>query len=569
MSSNQVNKVIVSMKRLFKYMPNRRLILMAAMSTGLLVASCASEPNKTQDVQAITVPTVIPSIASTGDAEDAVPRLLPVEGTRVWIMPFQGGHLFSEPAAVEQQIHQTLLNQTMALGRSEMLSIGPLSAETEATNLPDPRSEKGAHILHKMGVSYVLTGAVEIGETGYLTLEVYRPPEPQMTWITHFAMTSKEGLADAVNRAVGKVINHLWRSHERLHMGFARGEMPEIDQPLPIAEPAQTKRTTEVHNSTQTPPQAYHATPPNTPTTATAKTTLTPALQMLATIPLPSIPPLSRKGRFNGPVIKTPTVSQKAVVAIKPPEVPPKRYQRPARPIAQQAQTARAQTTQAPTKRAKNINHNDPRKGPTSYFDVAVESCQNMEYAQEKVTELKKRGYRPYIVDVTMPDGRRFHSVRISRHDNREQAESIRVQFMNRERMSAFLVALPQRKSVQKAYPVPRVAPRRIEPMQPSVQSQPTFRAAVPLSSVIPPMETEYEVQVGAHLDPKNAEKTLSMLKRRGYDPYIFGRLDTKNRMWWLVRLGPFSSKDSAVNAMHSFMNRNRMSATVAPVGGF
>ena len=81
-------------------------------------------------------------------------------------------------------------------------------------------------------------------------------------------------------------------------------------------------------------------------------------------------------------------------------------------------------------------------------------------------------------------------------------------------------------------------------------------------------IETQlYTVEVGAFLDPNEANRAFRKLEREGYAPTFFSDRDSENRQWYSIRIGAYSDKQQAENAAANFTKQEKMKAVVRPLG--
>lgn len=75
--------------------------------------------------------------------------------------------------------------------------------------------------------------------------------------------------------------------------------------------------------------------------------------------------------------------------------------------------------------------------------------------------------------------------------------------------------------------------------------------------------EPSYSVQVEACLVRKHADEVIAELRGKGYEPYLFQALDTKQVQWYTVRLGDYEDLEKATEVASLFENKEKMPAVI------
>ena len=75
-----------------------------------------------------------------------------------------------------------------------------------------------------------------------------------------------------------------------------------------------------------------------------------------------------------------------------------------------------------------------------------------------------------------------------------------------------------------------------------------------------------FSVQSGAFLQRKHAAERVFLLKRLGYDPYIFSASDSKNRHWHTVRIGDYETIESASIAFSAYRKKSAFPAVITHI---
>ena len=73
-----------------------------------------------------------------------------------------------------------------------------------------------------------------------------------------------------------------------------------------------------------------------------------------------------------------------------------------------------------------------------------------------------------------------------------------------------------------------------------------------------------FSLQLGAFLKKKNAEDLISNLEKKGYKPYLFEKMGSKNRQFYAVRLSDHESLEAAATATEFFRKKEKRSIIIA-----
>ena len=120
--------------------------------------------------------------------------------------------------------------------------------------------------------------------------------------------------------------------------------------------------------------------------------------------------------------------------------------------------------------------------------------------------------------------------------------------------------------------PAPVEKANRKSVVEPPKTAQPAERTAVmsesapaPEKHLEPPVTMTHSVQVGAFRRRSNAKKLVGTLRQKGYPAVILSVKDRSARTWYTVRIGDFSSRESAVQYASEFSTREKMESAVRP----
>jgi cell division septation protein DedD len=102
---------------------------------------------------------------------------------------------------------------------------------------------------------------------------------------------------------------------------------------------------------------------------------------------------------------------------------------------------------------------------------------------------------------------------------------------------------------------------------KPEVQKQqPIVETAPEKAATAPPEKMAFSVQTGVFIEEKNAEDMVKALNEKGYDPYIFETMSSKNEPLYLVRIGDYPDLDDASRALSEFRNKEGMQAIITAI---
>jgi len=72
-----------------------------------------------------------------------------------------------------------------------------------------------------------------------------------------------------------------------------------------------------------------------------------------------------------------------------------------------------------------------------------------------------------------------------------------------------------------------------------------------------------FSVQAGAFLQKDNATRMISLLKSKGFSPYISEKLDSGKRVWHTVQVGKYATRSEAKAAAKIISNEAGIATTV------
>ena len=129
-----------------------------------------------------------------------------------------------------------------------------------------------------------------------------------------------------------------------------------------------------------------------------------------------------------------------------------------------------------------------------------------------------------------------------------------------------------------KVMPPPQKAPEAVEKASHTVVSElqkaeepPVTPEVIAASRPVPEKPPErtakmtHSVQVGAFRARKDAQKLVGTLKKKGYPAGILPVTDSRERIWFTVRVGDYPSRETAIEHADEFTAREKMASAVRP----
>lgn len=163
----------------------------------------------------------LPALTKPGSEEDLPPPphargTTHRQGTaRVWLLPFQAK---GNPALARE-----------LAGHFRRAAPGQpgLKGGSFLDDLPDPRNPAGGARLAQLGAQYAVTGVLDVGRGGILTLELYAPPDATPRWMTSVPVATEQEVPSAAEVILGRLIQHLESHHEFSQVSFGPGTDPK------------------------------------------------------------------------------------------------------------------------------------------------------------------------------------------------------------------------------------------------------------------------------------------------------------------------------------------------------
>jgi cell division protein FtsN len=94
----------------------------------------------------------------------------------------------------------------------------------------------------------------------------------------------------------------------------------------------------------------------------------------------------------------------------------------------------------------------------------------------------------------------------------------------------------------------------------PATEAEP---AQTELSPGVPEAATPFTIQVGAYREKDNADRQVALLQEKGFDAYLYEKIDKNQRSWYFVRFGRFGDFGSADKALTAFKGQEHLDGAV------
>jgi cell division protein FtsN len=78
-----------------------------------------------------------------------------------------------------------------------------------------------------------------------------------------------------------------------------------------------------------------------------------------------------------------------------------------------------------------------------------------------------------------------------------------------------------------------------------------------------------HSVQIGAYLNPENAQQTAAQLNLKGYSTRIMQIKDSTGRIWYTVRIGAHPNRQAAQAQADEYSRREQKPSVVRPFGRY
>ncbi|MBF0323239.1 MAG: SPOR domain-containing protein, partial [Magnetococcales bacterium] len=132
----------------------------------------------------------------------------------VWIYPLEE----ADSGKVDETQSARVLNAIQqALGRLQGFQKMDLGAPAYVlpAGAPDPRTVLGASQLARLGAHYVVGHTLIAGQSGFLALELYHPPQPRMVWMAIHPLTADTDIRQVTSQLALQLAEHLQRLDAR------------------------------------------------------------------------------------------------------------------------------------------------------------------------------------------------------------------------------------------------------------------------------------------------------------------------------------------------------------------
>ncbi len=512
--------------------------------------------------------------AFTPASPPPIPEPGPVEpGSRLLVLPFRAEEGDRGARAINQAVADYLQQKIGGV-------LHQPDWQVENPQIWSRGLDNGPEWFQERGISQVLTGRFRLPPTGFLTLELYRPPRIDPVWMLGLPLDAGESPRKKAEEA-------LERLSERMDL--------------------QLLETVLI--------------PPGTPRLATVKARSAAGPAAVATVRAipaePAVRPRPEPAAHPKPERVARATAQPQPKRVSRPAAHPRpeRMVKPAPPRRIEKPLPAAGAVPAPkTAKAK-------KSGPFRYTLQAGVFLED-EHAERMLQTLRDKGYNPYLMETRDARGRPLRKIWLGRFADYATAKAVGERFLARERLSVFVASVdpdafpePFRFGVQvggfnkeklakklaaklrrKGYKVAiipgvdrlnrpwhrvwigryrhrRQALEALAAYQ-SREGQPAFVANIdpekPLSALKGKRTDEtprYAVQVGSFQSSREAEKIVHELTDKGFQPEIVTHIDAKKRLWHFIWIGRFHGYRKALSVSESYRKILEKPSFVTPIG--
>lgn len=242
----------------------------------------------------------------------------------------------------------------------------------------------------------------------------------------------------------------------------------------------------------------------------------------------------SRHMRALQPQVPTPVVAR-GKVPLQPPLPPVDSSDEP----STSAEPASSTETDTPENASATFNQSEPESTPAASADTDP---------HESAPELKSKIAAPPQKDSTDDTGQALV-------DDAEQTGP------KNARPATTAAAEPQN-AVRETPESPPSSDTVASPPSdlPATSAEPT---PTPIPSDATVTAAPFTIQVGAYRTKNNAERQLSQLREKGFEAYLYEKIDKEQRAWYFVRFGRFEDFGSAEKALASFKKQEKMEGAI------
>ena len=372
--------------------------------------------------------------------------------------------------------------------------------------------EKGSDWLQQRGIAQVLTGRYQLPPAGFVTLELYRPPEPDPVWMLGLPLEEGESPAEKAREALARLGNRMdLAGFEAVLMADVAAAAQSAPGSAPKARPSPVTAAAPVPSRVSGPePVSEAVAEPEVETAPVSEPVPEPEA---APVPEPEVAP--EPANEAAPASEpAPEPAAEAVPASEP--VP-----EPMVEVVPESEVA-ADVPQPPAPPFEAAPGDELGRHT---LQVGVFGA--VDNAERMVQRLRGKGYAPFITAVPGADGRSLFKVRTGRFRDHAAAQAAGERFLRTERLPVIVISA-----------------------DPADFPQP-FR---------------YGVQVGGFQSPSRAEALAAGLRGRGYDTTVHPGLDEMNRPFHRVWIGRFRTRPEAERVLENYRSRENGPAFITTI---
>ena len=181
--------------------------------------------------------------------------------------------------------------------------------------------------------------------------------------------------------------------------------------------------------------------------------------------------------------------------------------------------------------------------------------------AEGLVSDLKGKGYKPYIFETTNSKDRPVYSVRIGDYADLEEASRAVSGFKDKEKTPAIITTIDSLSAVE---------PKDVQRSAQSKNDQPPKASGerqTAQGSLVQKMA--FTLQVGSYIVMQNAVKTANDLKKKGYEVFILKKQGPRGKTWYAVQIGEYKDRGKASRAASEFTEKEKVVSVVMPIAPY
>jgi cell division septation protein DedD len=194
-------------------------------------------------------------------------------------------------------------------------------------------------------------------------------------------------------------------------------------------------------------------------------------------------------------------------------------------------------------------------------FSVQAGAFLEKNNADDMISDLKEKGYQPYIFETMNSKNQPVYSVRIGDYADLQEASHAASGFKDKEKMPAIITAIDSVSAVEQK-DVQRSTPSKNDMQTETVKEQQPAHGSLAKQKV-------FTIQVASCIVMQNAVKTANDLKKKGYEVFILKKQGTRGKTWYAVQIGEFKDRGEASRAASEFTEKEKVVAVVMPIAPY